>query len=201
MKKILYIAIVVLFSNITIEAKKITENELRFRQSLDKLWTDHVVYMHAYIVSALNNLPNIEIIKDYLIDNQKDIGEFLAKYYGKEIGEKLTRLLREHLYLNFGLIDAIKEKNKTKINNIKDRWHDNAKAIAQLLNKINPKLNRNDLNTLLEKHLLLTDQQIEARFTKNWKKDIAVYDDVRKQILEFSNYLATGITQQFQRKL
>jgi hypothetical protein len=62
-----------------------------------KLWIDHVGWTRNFIVSDLAALPDKEILLQRLLKNQDDIGASIKPYYGDESGNKLTKLLREHI--------------------------------------------------------------------------------------------------------
>ena len=60
------------------------------RDSMDKLWEDHVTWTRLYIVSAAANLPDKDATAQRLLQNQTDIGNAIKPVYGDAAGEKST---------------------------------------------------------------------------------------------------------------
>lgn len=198
MKKII-LSIVLLFSTSLI-SKSIPESELKLREALGSLWNDHVVWTHEYLVSAINDLPNLEIVTNRLLKNQDDLGQSIVPFYGKDAGKRLAQLLREHILIAADLVKAAKDGNDKKFKNIDVRWHNNAKEIAQFLSKANPNWPMADMVKMLNEHLSLTAQSASAQLKKNWKEDVRLYDEIRKQIEHMSVDFSNGIVKQFPKK-
>src|SRR5262245_37308740 len=78
------------------------------RQDMRKLWTDHVVWTRDYIVAAVGDQPDAPAAAARLMKNQEDIGAAVGSIYGKEAGDKLTALLKDHIGIAVDLIKAAK---------------------------------------------------------------------------------------------
>ncbi|MGQ0434333.1 MAG: hypothetical protein ACT452_18260, partial [Microthrixaceae bacterium] len=55
-----------------------------FRTDMRKLWEDHVQWTRLYIVSAVADLPDSDATLARLLQNQTDIGNAVATYYGND---------------------------------------------------------------------------------------------------------------------
>lgn len=187
---------------ITISKKTATvpNAQQTFREAMQKLWNDHVVWTHEYIVSVLNDIPNAKNAAERLLKNQDDIGAAIVPYYGKAAGDGLTKLLRDHILIAVDLVDAVKNNNKDKITVSSKKWKENAQEIAAFLSKANPYWPEQVLQAMLNKHLELTTNQVVAHFNKQWKEDVSFYDQIRQQATEMANALSQGIIQQFPQK-
>ena len=49
----------------------------------------------------------------------------------------------------------------------------------------------------MRQHLALTTKEALARLRRNWRADVAAYDQVHAEILYMSEMLSTGIVNQF----
>jgi hypothetical protein len=58
---------------------------------------DHTVYTRLYITSAFADLPDAQAVAGRLLRNQEDIGNAIVPFYGKDAGNKLTDLLKQHI--------------------------------------------------------------------------------------------------------
>lgn len=176
-----------------------TEPDLaeEFRTDMRKLWEDHIVYTRNLIISALAGLPDKDAVTQRLLTNQDDIGNVIAAYYGKEVGAKLTSLLREHILIAVDVVTAAKGGDKQELAEQQKRWRANGRAIAAALATINPNWSRKELEDLMQKHLDLTTGEVVGRASKNWSQDIKAYDQGHDHMMMFADVLAAGIVKQF----
>src|SRR6266567_1066748 len=77
------------------------------RDSMDKLWEDHVTWTRLYIVSAAANLPDKDSTAQRLLQNQSDIGNAIKPLYGDAAGNKLAGLLKDLLIVTARLAHRI----------------------------------------------------------------------------------------------
>ena len=168
------------------------------RQSMRKLWEDHVTWTRLYIVSAAAGLPDAQPTAQRLLQNQADIGNAIKPFYGNEAGDQLTALLREHILIAAQLIDAAKHGDNSAFEKAKTQWYTNADEIADFLHKANPKnWSRADLRAMMKSHLDLTLKEAAARLNGNYAGDISAYDQVHAEILHMADMLSDGIIKQF----
>src|SRR6266540_3209749 len=85
-----------------------TMTKTEFRDAMDKLWDDHVIWTRLYIVSAAADLPDKDATAQPLLQNQTDLGDAIKPIYGEAAGEKLTGLLKDHIMISTEIIDAAK---------------------------------------------------------------------------------------------
>jgi hypothetical protein len=65
-----------------------------FHDAMRKLWVDHVTWTRLFIISAVGDLPDKAVTTQRLLQNQTDIGNAVAEFYGRQAGDKLTALLK-----------------------------------------------------------------------------------------------------------
>ena len=172
-----------------------------FRADMRGLWTDHVVWTRMYIVSAATlseDLPDIADTAGRLFDNQADIAEAVAAFYGDEAGQALNDLLDEHIAVAAEAIAAARAGDDPALQDALARWYLNADEIAAFLAAANPQNWEFDhMRAHMRHHLDLTLAEAVARLTGDYAADIAAYDEVRTQILDLADNLANGIIDQF----
>jgi hypothetical protein len=169
----------------------------RLRQDMRKLWSDHVFWTRDYAAAAIAGQPDQDAASKRLLRNQEDLGNAIAPYYGKEAGNKLTALLKEHIVIAVDLIKAAKGHDDGKFQEADRRWDRNAEAIADFLSKANPNWPRATLVDMMKMHLTTTKNEVTARLNKNWEDDIKTFDAVYDHILKMSDALSDGIIKQF----
>src|SRR3954451_18952522 len=107
-------------------AKSAASPSAKLHQDMRKLWTDHVAWTRDYIVAAVANQPDQNAAAARLMKNQEDIGDAIATYYGRQAGDDLTRMLKEHIQIAVDLIKAAKANDKPAVQVADARWKQNA---------------------------------------------------------------------------
>ena len=167
------------------------------RQSMRKLWSDHAFWTREYIVAAVAGGPDQAAAAGRLMRNQEDIGAAIAVYYGDAAGAKLTSLLKEHIAIAVDLIKAAKAGDTAGRQRADVAWHQNGEDIAAFLSQANPNWPRPIMVEMMNTHLSTTTDEVVARLTKDWDKDVRAFDAVYEHLLHMSDVLSDGIIAQF----
>lgn len=177
-----------------------SDKQLALYQAMRKLWSDHVIWTREYITAAINNTPDAQADAARLLQNQADIGNAVAAYYGQDAGNKLTDLLKQHILIAVDLINDLKKGDQTKFGTDDDKWKANANDIADFLAAANPNWPKQDLEDMMAKHLATTTQEAADYFNKKYDQDTADFDAVYNHMLMMSDALSAGIIKQFPDK-
>lgn len=184
------------------ESKELSYNKAtcELRMAERKLWIDHILWTRSFIVSDLASLEDKASVLERLLKNQDDIGASIKPYYGEEAGNKLAKLLREHIELAGQVLDAAKDKNKANFEKYNKLWYENADQIADFLSSANPNYSNQTLKDMLHKHLEFVTAQVVARLNKDWKADINAFDKGEDHMIMFADIIVDGIIKQFPEK-
>ena len=109
-----------------------------FRMSMRKLWAEHVIWTHGYVVATIAGSRDAKEIEARLLRNQTEIGAAFAPYYGQEVGTKLAAILTEHIHIAGEVVKAAKKPTSAKYIDADKRWHENTDELAAFLSGINP---------------------------------------------------------------
>lgn len=170
------------------------------RSDMRKLWEDHVVWTRNVIFCLVDKLPGTDQALERLMQNQVDIGNAVETYYGKDAGNKLTELLKEHISFAADVINAAKMDDKNSLELANEKWYKNADEISEFLSGANPNWELEDMRKMMHDHLKLTADEAIARIKKDYKADIKSYDKVHDEILMMSDMLSDGIIKQYPDK-
>lgn len=173
---------------------------LDLRLTMRQLWEEHVMYTRNYIISSLAGLEDADRVAERLLRNVDDIGRAIKPYYGYEAGNELAGLLRNHVHWARQVVTATKAGNETSLTKSQSSWVATRHAIAILLSKANPNWHQEDLESMLQKHLDLTNAEVVGRVKKDWAADIRAYDEGHEHMLMFADVLTAGIVKQFPGK-
>jgi hypothetical protein len=175
-------------------------NTARLREDMRRLWSDHVIWTREYIVAAVDGSPDAEAAATRLLKNQEDIGGAVAGFYGKNAGDTLTGLLKQHILIAVDLIAAAKANDQAKYNATDHQWKKNGEEIADFLSRANPNWPKATLASMMETHLATTTKEVVARLNKKWEEDVTAFDEVYTHILHMADVLSEGIIKQFPQK-
>lgn len=178
----------------------IIKKKLKLTKNMRKLWTDHVQWTREFIKSFFNDLEDADVVLTRLLENQDDIGSLFGKYYGKEVGLAVTKLLKEHIVGAGKILDIVKyDRGEDEKNNAINEWYNNANEIADALYKLNTE--NWELTTLqdaMKKHLDDTLDEAVNLFTKDYVTAINDYESIHKHILMMADLFTKGILIQFE---
>jgi hypothetical protein len=175
-----------------------TMSSLTFRDTMRKLWEDHVTWTRLFIVNAIAGLPDTDATTQRLLANQTDLGNAIKPYYGEAAGNQLTALLRDHILGAAAVLTAAKAGDTAGVQAASDKWYANGDDIATFLNSANP--TAWPLDTLkmdMKMHLDQTLTEAVDHLKGNYTADVADYDKVNEHILAMADTLSAGIISQF----
>jgi hypothetical protein len=175
--------------------------EETLRQTMRKLWEDHITWTRLVIVSTAAALPDLDPTTQRLLQNQADIGDAIKPFYGDSAGVKLTELLREHIVGAAGILAAAKGKDPAAVETAKKAWYANGDEVAAFLANANPKAwSLTDSQTMMREHLDLTLAEAVDQLEGRYPESVADYDKVHDAMLRMADMLSNGIISQFPEK-
>jgi len=172
-----------------------------FQDAMRRLWSDHVAYTRLFIVSAASGSADKDATTQRLLQNQAEIGNAVAEFYGRDAGNKLTALLKDHIMIAASIVAAAKAGDNAKVTSENKRWHDNAVDLAKFLHGANPKhWPEATLQTALFKHLDQTLSEASNELKGNFPASMKDYDEAMTHMLMVADTLTDGIIAQFPSK-
>ena len=169
--------------------------------AMRRLWSDHVAYTRLFIVAAANGSADKDATTQRLLQNQADIGNAVAEFYGRDAGDKLTALLRDHILIAANLVSAAKAGDSDKVTSENKRWHDNATDIAKFLHDANPRQWPQDaLEKSMFMHLDQTLSEASNALKGNHAASLKDYDEAMTHMLMMADMLSDGLAAQFPEK-
>ena len=177
------------------------ETRMAFQDAMRRLWSDHVAYTRLFIVSAAAGSADKDATTQRLLQNQADIGNAVAAFYGQDAGNKLTALLKDHILIAANIVTAAKAGDNAKVASENKKWHDNAIDIAKFLHGANPKhWPEATLQSALFTHLDQTLNEATNELKGNYPASIKDYDQAMTHMLMVADTLSDGIVAQFPAK-
>jgi hypothetical protein len=179
-------------------AKALTPKALAFHDEMRALWEAHGAGTRAVIVSFVGNLPNLQAQEQTLLQNQVDIGNAVKPYYGRAAGNKLTKLLKEHILGAVTVLVAAKSGDKNQLAQAEAAWSANGRQIADFLHAANPRfLSRTDARKMMRVHLQQVIGQAVDELGGNYAASANAFEPYIRHILDMADMISGGIIRQF----
>ncbi|SER98277.1 hypothetical protein [Psychrobacillus sp. OK032] len=161
------------------------------------LWLEHVNWTRMTITSIVFNLPDLPTVQERLLQNATDLGNCIRPFYGDQLANRYTELIKEHLVLAAQLVTAAVKGDSKKADEKEKEWYRNADDIAIFLSSINPYLTKTEVQKMFYTHLALTKNEAVLMIQKKYQEDIKVFDQIEAQALEMSDMISHAIIMQF----
>jgi hypothetical protein len=175
-----------------------TARAVAFHDQMRALWEAHGSWTHMVIISFVGNLPNLKAEEAVLLRNQVDIGNAVKPYYGRAAGNKLTRLLREHIRGAVGVLVAAKSGDKTKLTSAERAWFANGRRIADFLHAADPRfLSRTAARRMMKVHLNQVIEQAVDELKGDYRADARAFAPYIRHLLDMADMISGGIIRQF----
>jgi hypothetical protein len=175
-----------------------TKKAVAFHDRMRELWEAHGAWTHMVIVSFVGNLPNLPAEEQVLLDNQVDIGNAVKPYYGAAAGNKLTKLLKEHINGAVTVLQAAKSGDQGALSQAETAWSANGRQIADFLHAANPRfLPRRAARRMMAVHLKQVIDQAVDELTGDYEAGARAFEPYIHHILDMADMISGGIIRQF----
>ncbi len=171
--------------------------QINLMNELRKLWEEHVVWTRLFIISALAELPDLAVATKRLLRNPSDFANVLEIFYGRQKADTFRSLLEEHLKIAGSIVENAKQKNSKAVDQYSKLWYANADRIAAALAGINPNWSEGEWKNLMHDHLRMTTDEVMARLSGEYPKDVVIFDMIEEQALTMADVMTAGMIKQF----
>jgi len=163
-------------------------NTIHPKETLRKLFTDHVMYIKFVMMDIIEQLPNLLSDIERLLNNQEEIGQFMGQWLGEENGYRLSALLKEHIQLAVKcMYDILSNKSVSLSKHVEKLFHVGhhlCKWIHDLFT-----YQQVDLQTIFYEHNQMIIELTIAQFMHDTNLVSIIYDSMYTHMLYFSDQL------------
>lgn len=171
------------------------------RSTLVRLGSEHMLLTNTAVDQTLDGSPAATASTAALIQNGKDIGAVIGKFYGKEAETTFDTVWQIHLEQFVAYAGASAKGDAvgkaTALKNIDEKY---TKPLAAYLAKSNPNLPEKTLNAVLGDHVTMTADMIDLHVAKKYTEEYAKLAESNKHIEGIFSTLAGGIVKQYPAK-
>jgi hypothetical protein len=178
--------------------RALTPKALAFHDDMRALWEAHGAGTRMVILGFVGNLPDLQAQEQALLRNQVDIGNAVKPYYGRSAGNKLTKLLKEHILGAVTVLVAAKSGDKNQLAQAEAAWSANGRQIADFLHAADPHfLSRTAARRMMRVHLQQVIEQAVDELTGNYAASANAFGPYIRHILDMADMISGGIIRQF----
>jgi hypothetical protein len=174
-----------------------SQAEVNLKDLMRLLWEQHVYWTRMTIISIAADLPDLDPTTQRLLRNSTDFETAFRSFYSDSIAHQFGSLIKDHLVIAAQLVKAAKAGDNKTASDAEKRWYANADEIVYFLNQINPNWSVENMRRLWYEHLALTKAEAVARLTKDYAKDIIIFDQIEQEALMMADEFTNGIIRQF----
>jgi hypothetical protein len=173
-------------------------NYLNLNQAMRKLWSDHMHWTLSTVDAFFNEPKQLEPKLSRLLQNQKEIGAAIVPFYGQAAGDKLAKLLTEHIELAVPVLKAVQANDKVSLDTALANWYKNANEIAGFLSAANPKSwSPATTESALKMHISHTTEYAVNILKGDYASSIKGFEEALNHMLMLADILSEGIAKQF----
>lgn len=172
-------------------------SQLNIMNELRMLWEQHILWTRSFIISAVDNLGDLEFVTARLLRNPTDFAGVLQYYYGREKAMTFKTLLEDHLKIAAEITNFAKAGDTKAVEQYSKLWYANADNIAKFLSEINPYWDENLWKQMLYDHLEMVTNELTTRLNKDYKTNVEAFDMMEAQALDMADVMSTGLIKQF----
>lgn len=177
---------------------KITTLSLDMRQ----LWAEHMQWTYSTVDAFFNKQEQLNANLNRLLQNQQDIGNAFAPYFGTEQGKQLADLLTTHITDAVPVLTAAQAGDNAALEEALDEWYENAQEIGDFHATINPEhWDQPHLRDMWKTHITQTVTYSVALLQGDFEKAVSDYQEAFEHMVTgMSDLISDGIVSKFPEK-
>lgn len=169
------------------------KNEMKLNQDFRKAWVHLVFWIRMYLLSVIGNGEDKAVVAERVKKIPQEMADIFKSYNQSSVTDPLSQSLTEFVNNTMNLIDAVKEGDVEKSDRMEAKINLNIAEVASALNNLDSAYVNADVQKMLKEYLVLIKQEIQARMTADYNRDIKAVDDLEVAALRIADYLTSGI--------
>lgn len=165
------------------------------------LWHQHMEWTFITVNAFFNQPDAVDAFMARLLQNQRDIGDAIEVYYGKEAGDQTAKLLTEHIEGAVPVLQAAKDGDDAALKKATDAWYANAKEVGDTLAETNPAWLAADTADMLKMHIDQTIEYSVDLLNQDFEAAVKAYGEAEAHMAaDMADTMTNGIVEQFPEK-
>ena len=179
------------------EASCDVSSQVALHTAMRQLWVEHMEWTYAAVAAFAAHSEGLSATLDRLLQNQTDIGDAVAPYYGNDAGAALTGLLEDHINGAVPILVAARDGDAKALKPAVAAWYRNAVDIADFLSTANPAWDKQEMRQMMKGHIDQTLAYATAQLQGDYAASIDAYGTAEQHMLQMADMLSDGVIAQF----
>ena len=179
---------------------KPTSAETQLHAAMRTLWDQHMAWTWAAVVAFAEESPGLDATIARLLNNQVDIGDSIAPFYGDDAAAQLTELLQTHIAQAVPVLTAAKAGDTVALQAALDDWYANAQDIADFLAAANPNWSQDEMRDMMATHITQTTAYAADVIGGDYAAAISKFDEAQAHMSHMADELSAGLIAQFPKQ-
>lgn len=169
------------------------ENTTKQNQDFRKAWVHLVFWIRMYLLSVADNLEDKDVVAERVRKVPQEMIDIFKMYAPNSVTDPLNQSLSDFVNDTTSLIDAVKEGDVEKSDRMEAKINLDIAQLASAYSNLNSAYANPDIQKMLKEYLALTKQEITARMTADYEKDVQTVDELEAAVLRLADYLSDGV--------
>ena len=174
--------------------------QIALYSAMRTLWAQHMQWTYDTVIAFAAGSDGLDPTIGRILQNQVDIGNAIAPYYGDAAAAQLTDLLTTHIKDAVPVLVAAKAGDTAALDTAVANWYANAEEIGDFLATANPNWKQDEMRTMMKTHITQTIGYASDILTGDYAKAIVDYDAAEANMVQMADMLSSGIIAQFPDK-
>jgi hypothetical protein len=170
-----------------------TFEQLNVISIFQRLFNQLAAFMRGTINASIFNNPNLNENLERLMRVPGDFRNSFLLFYGPEIANRMNDLMTSYIANVVNVVEGYKSNNQDLLNRSVQKWYNDANNLSSFLGSINLFWDVNQWRNLFYQYIQLKLEMIVALFSKDFGREIAIYDRIFDVTTIMGTYMARGL--------
>jgi len=161
------------------------------------LLEEHARLMRNVIFCVVDKRPGIDSAVSSIVENQKELGHLLNRYYGNGVGKEFSALLYKDVTRAADVMIALKNGHQSTTDKAEKKWQDSRDEILAFLTQINPSWKMYGVKKFLDDEMNCAIVEMLAIKEHDNDAEVHAFDKIRTAAQAIADTLAETIIQHF----
>ncbi len=170
----------------------LSTNQISAASSILSLWIEDAIWSRAYVISTVENLPNLDATTERLLRVPTDFYNLLKTFWGEDFALQFLNYINERIAHERDLLIALIDKNQAAADKFTKELYANADRIATFFSQF-ARRDKHEWQKLLYKDIQMYISQITSILTSNYSSEISIFENIVSNAINMANYMAYGL--------
>lgn len=166
-----------------------------WKQRLQSLWVDRIIWIRHYIGSLMLGLRDFNHVALRTFRNSTDLTSLYIDFYGAEEAGRIEALLNQNILILSEI--ASTKRMGGDIASLEKQWIDNTEHLIAALAEVNPHIDQAALQEAAHEKFQMELRLIGYLLKEEFGASIAIYDELKENALKITNIIIDAIEKQF----